>query len=109
MRNRVARGRENAEECIPLRVDLDAVVRRERTAEERVVLRESIGIGRIPERLQQRRGALDIREEKRDRSSRKRTSHETMMRQDEGVCSAAMSGSHEVWRALHEPPPCGVL
>jgi hypothetical protein len=55
------------EERVALRVDLDASVSLERLAECAPVLREHVGV-LLPELLQEPRRALDVGEEKGDRS-----------------------------------------
>ena len=77
-RERVRRTRERDEEGVALRVDLDAVVARERRAQHLPVLGQRVRI-RLPELVQKPRRALDVREEEGDRAARELT-HERIMR-----------------------------
>jgi hypothetical protein len=85
-RQRIRRTRERDEERIPLSVHLDAAVTTEHATQHAAVVRQRIGI-RIAEPVQQPRRALDIREEERDRSRRKR-SHRSMMRRPASAVQA---------------------
>ena len=66
---RPGRGREGNEEGVALRVHLDASVAGERLAQDRAVLGELVRVRLGTELVQQPRGALDVREEERDRSA----------------------------------------
>ena len=61
------RAREHDEERVALAVDLDAVMRRERAAEELVVLRQHGGVAVTAEPVEDPRRALDVGKEERDR------------------------------------------
>ncbi len=64
------RGRERDEEGVALRVDLDAVVRSERVPQDSPVLRKRFRVRIRPERVEQARRALDVREEEGDGAGR---------------------------------------
>ncbi len=61
------RGRKGDEERVALGIDLDAVVSGEGGAERAPVLRERVGVRGRPERVQEPRRALDVREQERHR------------------------------------------
>ena len=73
--DRAGRGREGDEERVALRVDLDAVVCGERFPKDAAVLCESLGVRVRPERVQQARRTLDVREEERDGAARELCAH----------------------------------
>ena len=68
-------GGKGDEEGVALRVDLDPAVRGERGAESAPVLRQRLGVRLGPERVQQPRRALDVREEEGDRAARELGAH----------------------------------
>ena len=65
-RHGVGGGPENDEERVALRVDLDAPVLREDGPKEAVVRGEHLAVALTPERRQEARGALHVREQERD-------------------------------------------
>ena len=75
------RGREGDEERVALRVDLDAAVRGEGVAQHAPVLGERLRVRLGPERVQQPRRALDVREEERDGAGRELGAHGLVMMQ----------------------------
>ncbi len=66
------------EEGVALRVHLGAVVRGKRLSEQSPVLVERVGV-RVPQLVQKLRRPLDIREEERDDTGRKRGRHAAMI------------------------------
>ncbi len=83
-------------EGVALRVHLGAVVRGKRPPEQSPVLVERVGV-RVPQLVQKLRRPLDVREEKRDDSGRKRGRHAD---HDHGTGHACllrvrMSGAHD--------------
>ena len=60
--------REGDKERVALRVDLHTTVRDERLAQHTPVLGQRLGIPRRPQRVEQARRALDVREQERDRA-----------------------------------------
>ena len=80
-------------EGVALRVHLGAVVRGKRPPEQSPVLVERVGV-RVPQLVQKLRRPLDVREEKRDDSGRKRGRHATMITgRDTRVYSACDVGA----------------
>ena len=69
--NRIGGGAEDDEERVALRVDLDSAVLRECGAQQPVVLRQDLAVALPPERRQQARRALHVREQERDGAGRK--------------------------------------
>jgi hypothetical protein len=77
---RTRSGSEGDEERVSLRVDLHAVVPRERVAEHRPVLVQFLGVALRTELVQQAGRALDVGEKERDRAARQ-LAHAQMIRQ----------------------------
>ena len=66
---------ERHEECVPLRVDLDATLCGERLTQHAAMLGECVGIAAGAELPEQPRRTLDVREQQRDGSRRKGSRH----------------------------------
>ena len=88
----VARRREDAEERISLRVDLDTAVGGKCPAQEGAVIGEGLRVLLLPELVQQFGRPLHIGEEERDRPGRELGGHGTMMRQDERQVTRSSAG-----------------
>jgi hypothetical protein len=71
------RGGERDEKRVTLRVDLDAAVNPEGLPQGAAVVRERLGIRGRSHGVEQARGALDVREEERDRAGGKVCPHRT--------------------------------
>ncbi len=103
-RQRAGRGREGDEERIALRVDLDALIGRERRTQDAAMLGERPGVVLGAELEQQLRRALDIREEKRHRPGRKLVLHPSILsRLEPGHHSATELGRRRVAPGSERP------
>jgi hypothetical protein len=63
--------REGREERVPLRIDLDSAVRRERVPEDASMLGERLRVARRAELVQKARRPVDVGEEQGDRAARR--------------------------------------
>jgi hypothetical protein len=73
------RGREGNEEGIALRVDLDALARRERLTQSAAMFLQRLRVLLGPELVQQLRRTLDVREEERHRPRRELGPHPSIV------------------------------